>query len=326
MLHTIKLNAKKPQDIQKAAELLRAGCLVAIPTETVYGLAADASNSLAVRKVFDAKQRPVGHPLIVHTADPERIHIWASEIPDIAWRLIDAYWPGPLTLLLRKKHNVSDFITGGHPGVALRMPAHPATLRTMELLGGDLVAPSANPYGRISPTSAEHVLSGLAGRMDAVLDGGDCQVGIESTILDLTGETPVIARPGQIGQSDIETVIGARLAGNQPARQAVPGSVKRHYQPVTLTIGIATNLFPERLAASAQADRKIGAIWWRSSPHKHGCESVRLSDKPSEYARMLYAAMHSMDQANLDQILIELPPEEPEWLAVHDRLGRACTV
>lgn len=321
---TIKLDATHSDDIAQAASLLLAGQLVAVPTETVYGLAADASNEQAVRKVFEAKQRPIGHPLIVHVASPERIRLWVNEVPEAAEKLIDAFWPGPLTLLLPKKPGVSDFITGGHPGVAVRMPAHPATLATMERLGRDLVAPSANPYGRISPTTADHVLAGLAGKIAAVLDGGPCSVGIESTIIDLTGETPAIARPGQVAQGDIESCLGIQLAPGKAASQAVPGSVKRHYQPVTPSVGVATERFADYLAEQASVGERIGVIWWRSVPGERAAAAVRLGDNPGEYARMLYTAMHSMDEANVDQILIELPPRESQWLALHDRLARAC--
>lgn len=325
MPDTLTLDATRPADLDQAASLLRDGHLVAMPTETVYGLAADASNEQAVRKVFEAKQRPIGHPLIVHVPAPERIRLWVEHLPDTAIRLMEAFWPGPLTLLLQKQHGVSDFITGGNPGVAVRMPAHPATLATMERLGRDLVAPSANPYGRISPTSADHVLAGLAGKIAAVLDGGDCSVGIESTIIDLTGDTPVIARPGQISQNDIEQCLGLTLAPGKSASQAVPGSVKRHYQPVTPTIGVATERFADRLQAFARAGGRTGVIWWQTAPGDSASEAIRLGADPKDYARMLYTAMHAMDRAKVDRIVIELPPAQNQWLAVLDRLARACT-
>lgn len=325
MPDTLTLDATRSADLDQAASLLRNGHLVAMPTETVYGLAADASNEQAVRKVFEAKQRPIGHPLIVHVPAPERIRLWVEHLPDTAIRLMEAFWPGPLTLLLPKRHGVSDFITGGNPGVAVRMPAHPATLATMERLGRDLVAPSANPYGRISPTSADHVLAGLAGKIAAVLDGGDCSVGIESTIIDLTGDTPVIARPGQISQNDIEQCLGLTLAPGKSASQAVPGSVKRHYQPVTPTVGVATERFADRLHAFARAGGRTGVIWWQTAPGDSASEAIRLGADPKDYARMLYTAMHAMDRAKVDRIVIELPPAQNQWLAVHDRLARACT-
>ncbi|PAV26307.1 threonylcarbamoyl-AMP synthase [Tamilnaduibacter salinus] len=322
---TIQLDATQPTDVEKAAGLLRAGHLVAVPTETVYGLAADASNDQAVRKVFGAKQRPVGHPLIVHLASPGRISLWVDPVPQNAMDLIQAFWPGPLTLLLPKKPGVSDFITGGNPGVAVRMPSHPATLAIMDTLGRDLVAPSANPYGRISPTTAEHVLAGLSGKIDAVVDGGDCSVGIESTIVDLTGDTPVIARPGHVAQNDIEACLGTTLAPGQGVNQAVPGSVKRHYQPVTPTVGVASERMTRLLPELTPTGEKVGVIWWHSPPGERAYESIMLSADPHEYARMLYTAMHAIDTTTVDRIVIELPPREKRWLAVHDRLTRACT-
>ncbi|RBP30023.1 translation factor SUA5 [Marinobacter pelagius] len=325
MPHTLKLDATQSGAIEHAANLLRRGQLVALPTETVYGLAGDAANPRAVKKIFEAKQRPLGHPLIVHLSDPRRIEQWASKVPETAWKLIEEYWPGPLTLLLPKKDSVSDFITGGQPGIALRMPAHRATLETIKLLGRDIVAPSANPYGRVSPTSAEHVINAMSGRIDAVLDGGHCTVGIESTIVDLTGERPSIARPGQISQRDIEQCLGISLSGKSPSQQAVPGNVKRHYQPNTPTIGLPAGDFSEQFPRRAPKGARIGVIWWQSVPGPEATESTRLAADPDEYARMLYTAMHSMDQAALDYLFIELPPETDRWMAVHDRLRRACS-
>lgn len=321
----IELDAGIAGDIEHAADLLRAGRIVAIPTETVYGLAADASNPTAIKKIFAAKQRPIGHPLIVHLSDPERIHLWVDRVPDLVWALVETYWAGPLTILLPKKEGVSELITGGHPGVAIRMPAHPVALETLRLLGGDIVAPSANPYGRISPTSASHVLRGMAGRIDAVLDGGDCSVGIESTILDLTGNAPAIARPGQIGRNELEAFLGISFANHASAERAVPGNVKHHYQPVTPTTGIPSENFSEALRELTGNNRQTGAIWWRSPPPASVvAESIRLADNPDDYARMLYTAMHNLDQAGLTHIVIELPPLTDTWLAIHDRLGRAC--
>lgn len=326
MPDTLNLDSVQPGSIEQAADLLRAGHLVALPTETVYGLAADASNPAAIKKVFEAKQRPIGHPLIVHLSDPARIHRWVEQVPDFVWQLVDTYWPGPLTILLPKKAGVSELITGGHPGVAIRMPAHSVALETIRLLGGDIVAPSANPYGRISPTSASHVLREMAGRIDAVLDGGDCAVGIESTILDLTGDVPRIARPGQIGRSELEAFLGMSFSDHAAVTQAVPGNVKHHYQPVTPTIGVPPEHFSEALQELTGQAGRTGAIWWRSPPPGPAfSESIRLGDNPDGYARMLYTAMHAMDQADLARIVIELPPKTEPWLAIHDRLGRACS-
>lgn len=309
----------------QAARLLDEGRLVAIPTETVYGLAADASNEHAVRKVFEAKQRPLGHPLIVHVASAERIALWAESVPDVVWRLTETYWPGPLTILLPKKQGVSDVITGGHPGVAIRMPAHPVALKMIEALGRDVVAPSANPYGRISPTSSEHVQRGLAGRIDAVLDGGECSVGIESTILDLTGSVPAIARPGLVAQSQLEQFLGVSFVSGVPATMAVPGNVKQHYQPVTRTLGITSDRFRLELSALISQPGRTGVIWWQTPPpESDAVEAIQLSAEPELYARMIYTALHVLDQADLDRIVIEWPPQTEAWRALHDRLSRAC--
>lgn len=326
MLTTTELDANQAGAIDQAADILRQGGLVAIPTETVYGLAADAGNSVAIRKVFEAKQRPIGHPLIVHLADPADVRYWAAPVPEMAWRLMEHYWPGPLTLLLPKKEGVSDLITGGQPGVAVRMPAHPVALATLKALGRDLVAPSANPYGRISPTSASHVVRGLAGRIDAILDGGSCSVGIESTILDLTGEQPAIARPGQIGQAELEAFLGMQVLSHAPTQRAVPGNVKRHYQPATPTLGVPADHFAETVTQLAATSERLGALWWHSPPPESAvAESIRLSDEPAGYGRMLYTALHALDQAGLTRIVVELPPASEPWRAINDRLSRACS-
>ncbi|MGM0570215.1 L-threonylcarbamoyladenylate synthase [Marinobacter sp.] len=322
----ITLDAGKPEDLARAAELLAGGDIIAIPTETVYGLAADATNLPAIRKVFEAKQRPIGHPLIVHVSEPDHIRRWAKAVPDIAWRLVEKYWPGPLTLLLPKAEGVSDFITGGQPGIAVRMPSHRVAREVIKRLGRDVVAPSANPYSRISPTSASHVIRGMAGRISAVLDGGECTVGIESTILDLTGDVPAIARPGLVSRQELEDFLGMGLADHAPASIAVPGNVKHHYQPVTPTIGVAAPRSAQALPELTRQPGRTGVIWWQTPPPEdRTAEAIQLGDTPETYARMLYTALHTMDQANLTRIIVELPPETDAWLAIHDRLNRACT-
>lgn len=326
MLTTIEFDAAQAGAIEQAADLLRQGGLVAIPTETVYGLAANACDDAAARKVFEAKQRPIGHPLIVHLADPDRVTQWAATAPRIARQLMDRYWPGPLTLLLPKRAGVSDLVTGGQPGVALRMPAHPVALATIRAAGVELVAPSANPYGRISPTTADHVARGLRGRIDAILDGGECSVGIESTILDLTGEQPAIARPGLIGQAELEQVLGIPLLAQVPSQQAVPGNVKRHYQPTTPTVGVAGKDFPKALQQLASPAERLGAVWFQHAPPESTvAEAIQLGADPEAYARMLYTALHTLDQAGLTRILVELPPATEPWRAINDRLSRACS-
>lgn len=324
MTQTLRLDSAQPEHIRQAAQLLADGQLVAIPTETVYGLAADTGNAGAVRAVFAAKQRPIGHPLIVHLADPERMNHWATSVPETAWRLAEAFWPGPLTLLLPKHERASELITGASDRIAVRMPRHPVALDVIRTLGREVVAPSANPYGRISPTTADHVLAGLSGKIAAVLDGGACTVGLESTIVDLSGERPTVVRPGLIGPDQLASVLGRPVTAAGAANIAAPGNVKRHYQPKTPTSSIA----PERLSAEVQAliraGARVGVLWYRSAPPEGVTTALQLSQQPGDYARMFYAALHSLDQASLSHIVIETPPVDDAWAALHDRLRRAC--
>ena len=196
--------AVTPASIEQAADLLHRGKLVAIPTETVYGLGADASNPEAVAKIFQAKGRPADHPLIVHLAYASQMKDWAEEVPDSALRLASAFWPGPLTMILRKKASVPAVVTGGQETVALRVPDNPVALWLLRVFGGGIAAPSANRFGRISPTTAQHVAEELGDAVDCILDGGPCTVGVESTIIDLTDQQPTILRPGRITRSQLE--------------------------------------------------------------------------------------------------------------------------
>ena len=238
-------------DIPRAVALLRQGELVALPTETVYGLGADALNPAAVAKIFAAKGRPSDHPLIVHLADAEQIVDWARDIPREAIALARAFWPGPLTLILKKEEGVPDIVTGGQDTVGLRVPNHPVALELLRAFGGGVAAPSANRFGRISPTTAEHVRQELGERVPLILEGGACQVGLESTILDLSRDVPVILRPGAIGVDDIARVIGRRprLRGEEQQPDAAPrvsGALAAHYAPRTPLELVASAELPAR--------------------------------------------------------------------------------
>ncbi len=232
-MHTVLLQPSHVPDMQQALQLLQAGQLVAVPTETVYGLAADASNAQAVEAIFAAKGRPSNHPLIVHVADAQQMRLWAQDIPEVAWRLADAFWPGPMTLLLKKAPAVLDVVTGQLDTIGLRVPAHPVLLSLLTQGNLAVAAPSANRYKKLSPTSAQQVMAGLAGRIAAVVDGGDCQHGLESTIIDVTGEVPKILRAGPITADDIAFVLGIRVLQPSQHDVRVPGNVKAHYQPGT---------------------------------------------------------------------------------------------
>lgn len=326
-LQTRRLDAARPEDLDEAVRLLRAGRLVAVPTETVYGLAADASNPEAVRGIFAAKQRPANHPLIVHLAGAGQLARWAREIPDAAWRLAEAFWPGPLTLLLHKADTVPPEVTGGRPSIGLRVPDHPVLLRILETLDGGLAAPSANPYKRLSPTTADQVFEGLGGRIDAVLDGGPCAVGLESTIVDLTGDSPRILRAGPITRRQLSDVLGVAVDFPEHHDAAVPGNVAVHYQPHTPLYVFDTETLRARLT-QLPADAGIALAHTSDDlPATAGVlRTLHLPADKSGFARALYDALHTLDQAGASAIWLERPPIHEDWRDVNDRLSRAATV
>jgi L-threonylcarbamoyladenylate synthase len=313
--------------IERAAAALRAGGLVAMPTETVYGLAADAANPDAVRAVFDAKGRPADHPVIVHVADAGAIEHWAREVPAAARALVAAFWPGPLTLVLPRSAQASDLVTGGQDTVGLRCPAHPWAHALLAALGGAVVAPSANSFGHISPTTADHVRSDLgvkpAGKVDLILDGGPCPVGIESTIVDLSGAAPRLLRPGRITRDELERVLGRRVeaAGSEAPR--APGGLEKHYAPRT-PLELAP---PQALRAriAELAGRRIAVLAPAHVLHPDPSVVLAVAAAPDApgYARALYAELHRMDASGADLLLVAEPPAGPEWEAVRDRLYRA---
>jgi L-threonylcarbamoyladenylate synthase len=326
-MQTRMLHADRVEDRAEALRLLRAGRLVAVPTETVYGLAGDAGNPEAVRAIFAAKGRPTDHPLIVHLPSAERMGRWAHDIPETAWRLAEAFWPGPLTLLLRKAETAPAGVTGGRDTIGLRVPAHPVLRQLLVELDGGLAAPSANPYQRLSPTTAEQVLQGLDGRIDAVLDGGPCAVGLESTIVDLTGPVPRIVRAGPITRAQIEAALGMPVEFPEHHRTAVPGNVAVHYQPRTPLHVFDTEDLRERLAHSdahariAVAHHSIDLTTSAARGHAH----LRLPADKAGYARNLYRVLHALDGAGASAIWLERPPQSEDWRDVNDRLSRAAT-
>jgi L-threonylcarbamoyladenylate synthase len=309
-------------DIDQAARLLRAGELVAFPTETVYGLGADASNPAAVARIFAAKGRPSDHPVIVHLASQEAVADWAREFPGPARALAARFWPGPLTLVLRRRSRVPDEVTGGQDTVALRVPAHPVAQALLRRFGGGVAAPSANRYGRVSPTRAEHVVDELGDRVALVLDGGDCEVGLESTIVAFAGDRGVLLRPGHISRRELEDVIGP-LAAPRSQGPRVPGSKRSHYAPtapVELVDAQALGTRSKELAAAGVAvlarsepARQLPGVLWR-----------RMAAEPVAYAHDLYAALRELDAAGAARILIERVPGSDAWDAVRDRLARAA--
>lgn len=325
------LVAPNPETIREAAGLLRAGALVAMPTETVYGLAADALNPDAVAKIFAAKGRPADHPLIVHLPDAEQLPRWASRIPREALALARAFWPGPLTLILKRDPGVPDAVTGGQDTVGLRVPNHPVALALLRAFDSGVAAPSANRFGRISPTTAAHVVEELGDAVAMVLDGGPCDVGIESTILDLSRSTPEILRPGAITAADIARVIGrmpaqatTEPAGNQAAPR-VSGALAAHYAPRTpMRLEAGIGLVAQALAACAQGQRVAVLAHHCADPGDVRVVWRAGSNLPAGFAHALYAQLRTLDALGLDLILVEAPPADEAWRAVADRLGRAA--
>ncbi len=318
-------------DYARAVELLHAGELVAFPTETVYGLGADAANPAAVAKIFAAKGRPADHPLIVHLAGHDAVDHWAEQVPTVAWELMETFWPGPLTLILKKQAWVPSTVTGGQDTVGLRMPGHPVALellRRFAAVAGEhagIAAPSANRFGRISPTTAAHVQEELGERIQLILDGGPCKVGIESTIVDCSRNEPVVLRPGHIAPAHLEAVLGRQPAiETASGAPRVSGSLAAHYAPQTPMRLIAGQRLLDYLNAQRHKGDRCGVIG-HSQPPQAGMPHLwrMLPADPVGYARDLYAALREMDHAGVSAIVVESLPEEAAWAAVTDRLRRA---
>ena len=327
--------------IAEAAVVLRRGGLVAFPTETVYGLGADALDADAVRRIFAAKGRPSFNPVIAHVADVDGARALAAAWPDAADRLAAACWPGPLTLVLPKRAHVPDALTAGLPAVALRVPAHPVARALVRAAGVPVAAPSANRYTELSPTTAAHVVRGLGARVDLVLDGGPTGVGIESTVIDLTGVArgdgpPRLLRPGTLDPARLAAVLGVPLAAAEAAAgdapRLAPGMVARHYAPraaVWLFDAAARPAVAARLAAwrAAGAGGRAGALLlapWDAALGTGPDVVDLLPDDPAGYARALYAALHALDDVGCAVALVERPPDAPAWAGVRDRLARAA--
>ncbi len=317
--------------IRAAVDVLECSGLVAMPTETVYGLAANAEDEKAVKKIFEAKNRPTTHPLIVHITGEEALDHWACDIPQSAYVLARKFWPGPLTIILKKSDAVGDWITGGQDSVGLRCPSHPWAVALIKAFAGKhhrgLAAPSANTFGRISPTCAQHVRDDLGekpkGKVDFILDGGQCEVGVESTIINLSGEHPEILRHGAVTRGMLEEALGCAVPDGGKDSPRVSGSMKSHYAPktkVVLSDNIAAEL--EKLK-----DKKVAVMASGQALEQTPAHVVKWFIAPSdasEYMHVLYTRLHELDQTGADLILIETPPTGDAWNAVQDRLNRAA--
>jgi L-threonylcarbamoyladenylate synthase len=329
----LPINPEAPEAdvLARAAAVLRDGGLVAFPTETVYGLGANALDPDAVGRIFAAKGRPAGNPLIVHLAATADVPVVASSCPVNAARLAERFWPGPLTLVLPRRAEVPDVVTAGGPTVAVRVPAHPVARSLIEMAGVPVAAPSANRSTQVSPTRAEHVLAGLDGRIDLLLDGGPTPGGLESTVLDVTTSPPRLLRPGLISPSEIEEVIGT-IAHPREARSEEgvalrsPGMLARHYAPRALLECLVGD-GRERVEELCRQGLRVGWLTWNASgADSPGLVRVVMPRTPEGYAAQVYAVLHRLDAAGMDRIVVELPPDVEEWLAVRDRLRRASAL
>jgi L-threonylcarbamoyladenylate synthase len=307
-------------EVRRAAEILGRGGLVAFPTETVYGLGADATSAKAVARLYAVKRRPAGHPVIVHFASAQDAFTWAREVPPGARELAARFWPGPLTLILERSTLAQDFVTGGQDSVGLRVPSHPVAQSLLQAFGKGVAAPSANRFGRVSPTTAAHVREDLGAEVDLVLEGGSSEVGIESTIVDFSTASPAVLRPGHVSKAQLESVLGAAVGEKVFASPRHSGGLERHYAPRT----------PARLVATHDLDREIAklgdkvAVLAFSRPDERVDYWLRMPRDPDAFAQRLYAALRELDAAGCEAILIEAPPDAPEWAAVRDRLKRAA--
>ena len=303
-------------EVSRAAAILRAGGLVAFPTETVYGLGADASSAAAVARLYAAKGRPADHPVIIHFSTSDNAFEWGREIPQAARTLAARFWPGPLTLILKRSPKAKDFVTGGQDSVGLRVPSHPVAQELLREFGGAVAAPSANLFGNVSATTAAHVREEMD--VELVLDGGASEVGIESTIVDLTSGVALL-RPGRISREEIEKTLGAKIKNADASSPRHSGGLERHYAPKTPALLVP----PHELDAQIAKHGASVAVLAFSKPDERVDYWIRMPNHPAAYAQKLYAALRELDGARCGTILIESPPETSAWDAIRDRLSRA---
>ena len=318
--------ASQANAITLAVEKLAHGQLVAFPTETVYGLGADAANPQAVQQIFAAKGRPAKHPLIVHIKHQTALADWALQIPDAAYRLAEQFWPGPLTLVLKKHDHVPLEVTGGQATIALRMPNHPVALALLQHFDGGIAAPSANRYCRISPTQALHVEEELGDKLALILDGGTCQVGLESTILDLSGAQPSLLRPGHISTEELAQSLHTDILQATHLSPRAPGMMAVHYAPRTPTYLCSQENLPATIEKYLALGQQLGLLAYQSQPSCAAVQIITMPTTAEHYARALYAALRHADALQLTMILVEQPPRTANWQAINDRLDKAATL
>ena len=323
----------EPAELERAVTILRAGGLVAFPTETVYGLGADAADPAAVGRIFATKGRPAGHPVIVHLGSADLLDAWAEDVPPAAHLLADAFWPGPLTLILRRTERVPDAVTGGRDTVGIRVPDHPVARALLTAFAGGVAAPSANRYGRVSPTTAAHVRADLGDDVDLVLDGGPSRVGVESTIVDLTTGEPELLRSGGVSVDRLAEVLGApprspsdHAGAPDPAAPRAPGMVASHYAPAAVVEVVDDASVAARAAELLATGRRVGVL----APHAvadvpDDVVELEPAGDAEEFARLLYGRLRQADRLGLDVLLVIPPPDVGVGVAVRDRLRRAAS-
>lgn len=309
--------------IARAVEIIRRGGVVGLPTETVYGLAADAENELAVRKIFALKGRPADHPLIVHIPSADAAVGWVQTFPESAQKLAKAFWPGPLTLVLPRSDRASNAVTGGQSTIALRVPSHPLAQAVLQAFGGGLAAPSANRFGGVSPTTAAHVRDDFDGSVELILDGGPCSVGVESTIVDLSSDSPAILRPGIVTSGQLERVLGRPVPSVRKSEVRVSGTLESHYAPRAGVVLCAAEEVRKKAQTFRDQREKVAGLTPESVALPAGIGRFHLPDDPAGYARALYATLREIDAQGYKLIVVVEPEAKGVGAAIHDRLIRA---
>lgn len=309
-------------EIEAAVEALRAGDLVVFPTETVYGLGANAADPEAVRKIFQVKGRPTDHPVIVHLDNQRYIHRWVSDVPPVAEQLAAKFWPGPLTMILPKAESVHDIVTGGQRSIGIRVPSHPIAQQLLNAFGGGIAAPSANRYGRLSPTRPEHVRDELGPAVGVILDGGDSPIGLESTIVSCLDNEVRLLRPGFITRSELQSVVGELAVGGVAPR--APGDRVLHYAPSTPLEIVSSDDLEARAGEFVARQEKVAVLAMRPPLHTQlNMTWINAGKKPNTYAHNLYNHLRTLDRTGCAKILVQDLPHDERWAAILDRLHRA---
>jgi L-threonylcarbamoyladenylate synthase len=313
-------------EIESAVQALRDGELVAFPTETVYGLGANAQNPAAVAKIFEAKGRPRSHPVIVHLDTPRFLHRWVAEVPEVVTKLAEKFWPGPLTIVMKRGPNVHDIVTGGQDTVAVRVPSHPMAQQLLTAFGGGIAAPSANKYGRLSPTRPEHVRDELGDAVRVVLDGGESQIGLESTIVSCVGENVRLLRPGAVTAGQLRGVVGELIMGSDLESPRTPGSTPSHYAPSTPLMIVQAGEIDAQAAALSSGGVRIAVLAQRLPLKSHKYVTwINAGRRPEQFGHDLYTNLRTLDRAGCQKILVQDVPQDERWDAIRDRLIRAAS-